>query len=84
VEKVVAMPMTFAMGKVVKYGADLEGKHFSLTEDRISESLLAQITSAPDYTKGSVSRGRPDANGSFNLAEVDGATVHRMECKRLP
>ena len=69
-EQVVAMPVTFTMGNIIKYEADLQGRAFSLQEES-GESLLAQITQAPDYTKGLVSRGAVDKNGSFNLSDVE-------------
>jgi hypothetical protein len=78
------MPITFAQLNTVKYEVDLGKKYFSLTEDKLSNSLLANITAAPDYTKGSLTRGTTDDQGRFNLSTVDGVTVHRMECKRLP
>lgn len=83
VENVVNMPITFAAGGTIKYEADLEGRAFSLMEEKGS-SLLAQITQAPDYTKGIVSRGTTDSSNRFNLTDVDGFTVYRMECKKLP
>jgi hypothetical protein len=78
------MPITFAQFNTVKYEVDLGKKYFSLTEDKLSNSLLANITTAPDYIKGSLTRGTTDDQGRFNLSTVDGVTVHRMECKRLP
>lgn len=83
VENVVNMPITFAAGGMIKYEADLEGRAFSLVEEKGS-SLLAQITQAPDYTKGIVSRGTLDNANRFNLSDVDGFTVYRLECKKLP
>lgn len=83
VENVVDMPVSFAVNGTVKYEADLEGRAFALTEEKGS-SLLGQITQAPDYTKGIVSRGTTDSSDRFNLTDVDGFTVYRMECKKLP
>jgi hypothetical protein len=83
VENVVDMPITFTANGTIKYEADLEGRAFILTEEKGS-SLLGQITQAPDYTKGIVSRGGTDASGRFNLTDVNGFTVYRMECKKLP
>jgi hypothetical protein len=82
-EKTVGMDVSLARGGMIKYEADLEGKHFSLIEEKGS-SMLAQITTAPDYTKGVVSRAEPDSSGRITLTEVDGFTIHRMECQKLP
>lgn len=82
-ENVVNMPINYAAGGVIKYEADLEGRAFSLMEEKGS-SFLGQITQGPDYTKGVVSRGLTDESGRFNLTDVDGFTVYRMECKKLP
>jgi hypothetical protein len=84
IEDEAIMPITFAVGTLVKYELSLGGKHYSVDEDKKEQSLLAFITTAPDYTKGSVTRGNTDANGVFNFSTVDGFTVHRMECRRLP
>lgn len=84
IEESKEMAIVFAQGTAIKYEADLAGKFFSMIEERDSGSLLAQITTAPNYTKGSVARGLPDNQGKFNLTEVDGPTVHRMECSKLP
>jgi hypothetical protein len=65
-----------------RYEADLRGKYFSVTADRDGD-LLVQITTAPDYTKGSVSKGQLDSLGRYSLSEVDGVTVHRLECRKL-
>jgi hypothetical protein len=83
VENVVNMPISFAAGGTIKYEADLEGRAFTLTEEK-GTSLLGQITQGPDYTKGIVSRGTTDASDRFNLTDVDGFTIYRMECKKLP
>lgn len=83
VENLVDMPITFAMGGMIKYEADLEGRAFTVTEEK-GNSLLGQITQAPDYTKGIVSRGATDTLGRFTLSDVDGFTVYRLECKKLP
>lgn len=84
IEDEAIMPATFAVGSIVKYELSMGGKHFSVDEDKKEESILAFITTAPDYTKGSVTRGTTDKNGVFNFSTVDGFTVHRMECRRLP
>lgn len=83
VENVVPMPITYAKGGTIKYEADLEGRAFSLMEEKGS-SLLGQITQGPDYTKGIVSRGATDSSDRFNLTDVDGFLVYRMECKKRP
>jgi hypothetical protein len=82
-EKAADMGITFALGGTIKYEADLEGKHFSMMEEKGS-SMLAQITTAPDYMKGVVSRAEPDSSGRINLTEVNGYTIYRMECHKLP
>jgi hypothetical protein len=80
IEETAPMPVTFNQGGVVKYSASLEGRYFVLTEDGQDPSLLGQIVEEPDYHKGLVSRGNPDAQGRFTLSSVDGVTVYRLEC----
>lgn len=65
-----------------RYEAELRGKYFSVTADRDGD-LLVQITTAPDYTRGSVSKGQLDTLGRYSLSEVDGVTVHRLECRKI-
>ncbi|MCO5142255.1 MAG: hypothetical protein M9962_04100 [Oligoflexia bacterium] len=77
------IPIVLVAGNMVRYQVDLEGKSFSILEDVVSGELLAQLTLAPDYTKGSVVRGSVDATGRFNLSEVDGTILHKMECKKI-
>lgn len=66
----------------VKHEADFEGKFFTLTEEKDSGDLFAQITTAPDYTKGLVVRGAADSKGRFTATEVVGYTIYRLECAR--
>jgi hypothetical protein len=82
VEKRVALPLTRVLGGSAQYQADFEGKFFSITENLENGDLFAQITTAPDYTKGTVVRGSADSQGEFTATEVVGYTVYRMECKR--
>ena len=70
-----------AIGSDVKLEADLNGRHFSATEEANGD-LFAQIISAPAYTKGSVFRGALDSQGRFSSSEVIDATVYRIECQR--
>lgn len=81
IEETVAMKVAQAGAGATRYEAELRGKYFSVTADRDGD-LLVQITTAPDYTKGSVSKGRLDSLGRYSLSEVDGATVHRLECRK--
>jgi hypothetical protein len=80
IEKEVPMPVVTTAGTLKKYSADLEGRHFSLIAEE--DTLLAQITVAPEYTKGIVSRGLFDKQGSFNLTDVIGPTIYRIECRQ--
>lgn len=82
IEEEAPLKVVFAAGSHVKYEVNLGGKYFSVDEDKAAGSLLAFITTAPDYIKGSVTRGTTDKNGVFNFSTVDGFTVHRMECRR--
>lgn len=84
IEEEAPLKVVFAAGSQVKYEVSLGGKYFSVDEDKSANSLLAFITTAPDYTKGSVTRGNTDKNGVFNFSTVDGFTVHRLECRRQP
>jgi|GEM_PF-4532455 len=70
-----------SFGGDVKHEADFEGKYFTLTEDKNGD-LFAQITTAPDYTKGTVVRGAADSQGRFTATEVVGYTIYRLECDR--
>jgi hypothetical protein len=81
VERSFSLPVTRVIGDLVKHEADFEGKFFALTEEK--GDLFAQITTAPDYTKGTVVRGAADRQGRFTATEVNGYTVHRLECQRL-
>ena len=81
VERTLAIPVNHVIGDLVKHEADFEGKFFALSEE--NGDLFAQITTAPDYTKGTVVRGAADRSGRFTATEVNGYTVHRLECLRL-
>lgn len=77
-----SQPLTArAYADQVKHETDFQGKFFVLSEDH--GDLFAQITTAPDYTKGTVVRGAADSLGRFNATEVDGFTVYRLECSRV-
>jgi hypothetical protein len=80
VEHELALPVTYSAGGIVKYEGDLQGRAFSVIEEK--DSILAQITQAPDYTKGVVNRGVTDGSGRFNLSDVDGFLLYRLECKK--
>lgn len=82
IEKTSPMPLVFNAGGVAKYQLDFEGRFYSVIEEKDTGSLLGQIVVAPDYVKGTVSRGTIDYLGRFNLAEVDNVTVYRIECKQ--
>jgi hypothetical protein len=82
VERSTDVPVKAVYGTSVKHEADFEGKFFTLTEETNGD-LFAQITTAPDYTKGTVVRGAADSLGQFNASEVVGYTVYRLECRRL-
>lgn len=69
------------IGSVLRHEADLQGKFFSVVE-QADGNLLLQITTAPDYTRGSVTAVRPDESGAASLSEVNGVTVHRLECRK--
>lgn len=84
IEEEAPLKVVFAAGSHVKYEVSLGGKYFSVDEDKANNSLLAFITTAPEYTKGSVTRGNTDKNGVFNFSTVDGFMVHRLECRRQP
>ncbi len=81
IEKVQSLAVTHVIGDIVKQEVELEGKYFSLTEEK--GELFAQITTAPEYVKGSVVRGAADRQGRFTVTEVNGYTVHRLECRSL-
>jgi hypothetical protein len=87
VERVVAIPVTRVFGNLVKHETDFEGKFFSLSEE--NGDLFAQITTEPstnakggnsEYSKGTVVRGAADRSGRFTATEVNGFTIHRLEC----
>lgn len=80
VERTLNIPVTRVIGDLVKHEADFEGRFFTLSEEK--GDLFAQITVAPDYTKGTVVRGAADRSGRFTVTEVNGYTVHRLECLR--
>lgn len=83
IEKTMDVPLVFLSNGVAKYEAEIEGKAFySLTETIATGDLLGNLALSPDYTNGVVSRGKPDSDGRFHLARVDGYTVHKMECKK--
>ncbi|MGZ3696375.1 MAG: hypothetical protein ACXVBL_19005 [Bdellovibrionota bacterium] len=81
IEENAPLKVAFSGAGATRYEAELEGKFFSVVADN-AEDLLVQITTAPNYTKGSVSKGRLDSQGRYSLAEVNGATVHRLECRK--
>lgn len=80
IEERVPMAVAFDNATLTKYEAELRGKFFMLLDE--SGRLLASITAAPEYTKGSVVRGKAGDDGAFRLSEVDGPTVHQIECLR--
>lgn len=80
-EKRVPIPIIAVYPGVYVHAVDLEGKYLSVNEEDTGD-LLAQITLAPDYQVGSVSRARPDSKGRYSLTEVNGLTVHRLECNQ--
>ena len=82
IEEQAPMPKSFEDADSIRYEADLEGKSFSVVLDKASLDALIQITTAPDYTKGSVTHAHPDAQGRISLAEVNGVTVHKIVCFR--
>lgn len=82
VEKRAAIPLARVYGEDAKYELDFEGRFYTVTENRKSGDLFAQITLAPDYTKGTVVRGAADSQGRFTASEVVGFTVHRLECDK--
>lgn len=82
IEKSEAIPLVRTFDRSAKHELDFEGKFFAITEDRSNGDLFAQITTAPDYTKGTVVRGAADSQGRFTATEVVGFTVYRMECTR--
>ncbi|MGZ3650430.1 MAG: hypothetical protein ACXVB9_01960 [Bdellovibrionota bacterium] len=82
VERSTDVPVKSTVGDQLKHEADFEGKFFALTEEHNGD-LFAQITTAPDYTKGTVVRGAADSLGRFTATEVSGYTVYRLECSRV-
>lgn len=82
IEETSDLKLAFGGAGANRYETELQGKFFSVVADA-SNDLLVQITTAPNYTKGSVSKGQLDSNGRFSLAEVNGPTVHRLECRKL-
>ncbi len=82
VEKSAVIPLARVYGEEAKYELDFEGRFYAITENRKSGDLFAQITVAPDYTKGTVLRGAADSEGRFTASEVVGFTVHRLECDK--
>jgi hypothetical protein len=81
IERSADVPVKTVIGDQLKHEADFEGHFFTMTEDH--GDFFAQITTAPDYTKGTVVRGGPDSLGRFTATEVDGPTIYRLECARL-
>lgn len=81
IEKAVEMPVTLELNGLVQYSIDFEGRHFSVSEEA-GQSHLVQITQPPDYTIGMVLRASPDSSGRLHLAEVNGFTVHKIECRQ--
>lgn len=81
IERVGELVVSRVIGDTVKQELDFEGRFFTLTEDQ--GDLFAQITQAPDYTKGIVVRGAADRSGRFTATDVNGYTIHRLECQRL-
>ena len=82
IEKIEPLKEVFNGADTFKYEVDLEGRAFSVLEQK-DNSLLGQITQGPEYTKGVVNRGMPDTNGKFNLSDVNGFVVYRLECNKL-
>jgi hypothetical protein len=81
IEENTPLKAAFKGAAATRYEAELRGKFFSVIAD-VSADLLVQITFAPDYTKGLVSKGQLDSFGNYSLSEVDGATVYRLECRK--
>ena len=81
VEERQALKVSLRGGSANRHEAELRGRFFSVVEDQTGD-LLLQITVAPDYTKGNVSRARPDSTGQASLSDVDGVTVYRLECRK--
>jgi hypothetical protein len=81
VERSTDVPVKTVIGDTLKHEADFEGKFFTLTEEKNGD-LFAQITTAPDYTRGTVVRGAADSLGRFTATEVNGPTIYRLECSR--
>lgn len=81
VERSTEVPVKNVLGESLKHEAGFEGKFFSVTEEKNGD-LFAQITSGPDYTRGTVVRGSADSLGRFTATEVNGPTVYRLECAR--
>ncbi len=73
-----------ALGSDFKHELDFEGKFFSLTEEKATGDLFAQITTAPQYDSGAVVRGAANSQGVFSATEVLGFTIYRLECSRGP
>lgn len=82
-EESVELKVAFAGAGATRFEAELQGKFFSVVEDKSSD-LLVQITAAPNYTNGVVSKGRLDGQGRYSLSQVNGVTVHRLECRTIP
>jgi hypothetical protein len=78
-ERRAALPIIATYPGVYSHAVELEGKYFSVNEEDTGD-LLAQITTAPDYQIGSVNRARADSRGRYSLTEVNGLTIHRLEC----
>jgi hypothetical protein len=81
VERSADVPVRTVIGDALKHEAGFEGKFFRLTEEKNGD-LFAQITSAPDFTRGTVARGAADSLGRFTVTEVNGPTIYRLECER--
>jgi len=82
VERKADVPVTKIVGDTLLHEAELEGKSFTLNEEKNGD-LFAQITTGPDYTSGTVVRGVADSLGRFTATEVNGYTIYRLECARV-
>jgi hypothetical protein len=82
IRKEIALSAVQLGGCHVRHEATLEGKYLSVMEEPNSDELLTQIVHEPTYTIGSVNRASLSKSGRLSLSEVNGATVHRIECQR--
>lgn len=82
VETEIQLVKTYDVSAILKLEGALNGKLYFLTYDGDQGDALMQIVDGNDYTKGVVSRSAFNKHGRMSLSQVDGESVHRLECSR--